>query len=106
MGSQTVEYKAKIHMVGSLLSLAGAIRDKRDDFLTQIFIIDDTWVHYYTPESKVSSKECRKKEEPPGPSVRLCVLYSRIGGECRKLTSCTHNVPSIFHTYLTFRKHT
>lgn len=34
-----------------------------DDFLTRIFTTDETWVHYYTPESKVSSKEWRKKEE-------------------------------------------
>nr|CAI5864224.1 unnamed protein product [Callosobruchus analis] len=34
-----------------------------DDFLTRIFTTDETCVHYYTPESKVSSKEWRKKEE-------------------------------------------
>lgn len=28
-----------------------------DGFLTRIFTTDETWVHYYTPESKVSSKE-------------------------------------------------
>ncbi|XP_033224918.1 uncharacterized protein LOC117177919 [Belonocnema kinseyi] len=34
-----------------------------DGFLTRIFTIDETWVCYYTSESKVSSKEKRKKEE-------------------------------------------
>lgn len=41
--------------------LADAIRG--GGFLTRIFTTDETWVHYYTPESKVSSKEWRKKEE-------------------------------------------
>lgn len=47
-----------------------------DSFLTRIFTADDTWIHYHSPESMVSPKNCRKGKGAPVPAVRLCVLYS------------------------------
>ena len=34
-------------------------RSKEDDFLSRLVTVDETWVHYYEPENKAQSPECR-----------------------------------------------
>ena len=32
---------------------------KEDDFLSHLVTVDETWVHYYEPENKAQSRQCR-----------------------------------------------
>ena len=36
-------------------------RSKEDDFLSRLVTVDETWVHYYEPENKAQSPECRAR---------------------------------------------
>lgn len=38
-------------------------RQEGEDFLRRIVTCDETWVYHYTPESKMASKEWRRKDE-------------------------------------------
>ncbi len=54
-----------------------------ENFLRRVFTTDETWVHYYTPESKRSSMEWRKKDEgaptkakvTPSAGKVLCTVF-------------------------------
>lgn len=43
--------------------LLNRFRQEGVNFLRRIITCDETWVHHYTPESKMASKEWRKKDE-------------------------------------------
>lgn len=43
--------------------LLNRFRQEGEDFLRRIVTCDETWVHHYTPESKMGSKEWRRKDE-------------------------------------------
>jgi histone-lysine N-methyltransferase SETMAR len=38
---------------------------ERAEFLDSVVTCDETWVHYYTPESKRASKQCKHTHSPP-----------------------------------------
>ncbi|XP_026316211.1 histone-lysine N-methyltransferase SETMAR-like [Hyposmocoma kahamanoa] len=38
-------------------------QEEGEDFLRRIVTCDETWVHHYTPKSKMASKEWRRKDE-------------------------------------------
>ena len=40
-------------------ALLKRFRSKEDDFLSRLVTVDETWVHYYEPENKAQSPECR-----------------------------------------------
>ena len=40
-------------------ALLKRFRSKEDDFLSHLVTVDETWVHYYEPENKAQSPECR-----------------------------------------------
>ena len=40
-------------------ALLKRLRAKEDDFLSRLVTVDETWVHYYEPENKAQSPECR-----------------------------------------------
>ena len=40
-------------------ALLKRFRSKEDDFLSRLVTVDETWVHYYEPENKAKSPECR-----------------------------------------------
>lgn len=44
--------------------LLDRFNQEKDHFLKRIVTCDETWVHHYTPESKMASMEWRRKEEP------------------------------------------
>ena len=40
-------------------ALLKQFRSKEDDFLSRLVTVDETWVHYYEPENKARSRQCR-----------------------------------------------
>ena len=40
-------------------ALLKRFRSKEDDFLSRLVTVDEAWVHYYEPENKAQSPECR-----------------------------------------------
>ena len=40
-------------------ALLKRFRSKEDDFLSRLVTEDETWVHYYEPENKAQSRQCR-----------------------------------------------
>ena len=40
-------------------ALLKRFRSKEDDFLSRLVTVDETWVHYYEPENKAQSRQCR-----------------------------------------------
>ena len=40
-------------------ALLKRFRSKEDDFFSHLVTVDETWVHYYVPENKAQSPECR-----------------------------------------------
>ena len=40
-------------------ALLKRFRSKEDDFLSHLVTVDETWVHYYEPENKAQSRQCR-----------------------------------------------
>jgi hypothetical protein len=35
------------------------------EFVELVVTCDETWVHYFTPESKIASKQCKHTHSPP-----------------------------------------
>ena len=40
-------------------ALLKRFKSKEDDFFSRLVTVDETWVHYYEPENKAQSPECR-----------------------------------------------
>ena len=40
-------------------ALLKRFRSKEDDFLSRLVTVEETWVHYYEPENKGQSPECK-----------------------------------------------
>lgn len=69
-----LNFEQKHHRVEVCQRLLDRYEVEGDNFLTRIFTTDETWVHYYTPESKIASMEWRKKGE--GAPVKAKVTRS------------------------------
>ena len=62
-------------------------RSKEDDFLSCLVTVDETWVHYYEPENKAQSPECRPgsprpkkfKTQPSAGKVMATVFWDAQG---------------------------
>ncbi len=51
-----------------------------EGFSQRIFTTDETWVHYYTPESKHASKEWRKKDEGAPMKAKVTPYTGKVMG--------------------------
>ena len=49
--------------MGAALELLGRYHEEGDDFLSRIVTGDESWVHYWTPESKEASKVWKTQDE-------------------------------------------
>ena len=49
--------------MGAALELLGRYHEEGDDFLSRIVTGDESWVHYWTPESKEASKVWKMQDE-------------------------------------------
>ena len=38
-------------------ALLKRFRSKKDDFLSRLVTVDETWIHYYEPENKAQSRQ-------------------------------------------------
>ena len=52
-----LEENKRYHVVDSEAILA-FFRRNTDEFLRRYIIVDETWIHHYTPETKEQSKKC------------------------------------------------
>jgi hypothetical protein len=48
------------------------------NFLDSVVICDETWVHYFTPESKRASKQCKHTHSPPPKKAKAIFSAGKI----------------------------
>ena len=67
-------------------ALLKRFRLKEDDFLSRLVAVDETWGHYYEPENKAQSPECRA-EVSEAKEVQNTTLCWQGDGNC--IFGCT-----------------
>ena len=61
---------------------------KEDDFLSRLVTVDETWVHYYEPENKAQSRQCRAGVSE-AKKVQNAILCWQGDGNC--ILGCTRH---------------
>jgi histone-lysine N-methyltransferase SETMAR len=68
------------------------------EFLDTIVTCDETWVHYFTPESKRASKQCKHiHSPPPPPPTKRKQFFQRGGHDCYVLGFKGYHSPRLSH---------
>ena len=65
MGAATLDAGSKTHQSGNVGRMFVPFSEKRTSFLRRFVTTDETWVHYYTPETKKQSKQWKHVDSPP-----------------------------------------
>ena len=56
-----VQKRVRMNIYNALLA---QFRRNKLDFWRRLITVDETWIHHYTPETKIQSKQWTKKGEP------------------------------------------
>jgi hypothetical protein len=48
------------------------------EFVDSVVACDETWVHYFTPESKIASKQCKHTHPPPPKKAKAIFSAGKI----------------------------
>ena len=69
-------------------ALLKRFRSKEDDFLSFLVTVDESWVHYYEPENKAQSPECRAGVSEAKRVQNATLCWQRDGNCILRCTRC------------------
>jgi len=64
----------KANRADALASLLRLFNENPDNFISRFLTVDETWLHYFDPESKLQSMAWKRVSSPP--PRKFCVVAS------------------------------
>jgi histone-lysine N-methyltransferase SETMAR len=80
----------------SVTQLLQRYERKGAEFWDSIVTCDEIWIHYFTPESKRASKQCKHTHSPPPKTSESNIFSGEVHGYC-VLGFQEYHSPGLFH---------
>src|SRR5436189_5274355 len=71
--------KKRVRMMISRALLA-QFRRKKSEFWRRLITVNETWIHHYTPETKIQSKQWTAKEKPAPKKAKTVFSAGKVMG--------------------------